>query len=220
MTVAMVSSTPGSRSSDLLGPRASRPPAYDGHNYRELTLAYLGRAGRPRSQQSLDCLAAKLNSEPASAGPLQPNSLCAKSERIIFSCLTRRSGVSASRGPSKIVSLCASRDLEKERGYLQYRYGLPGKVELEFPSSRTGTQQMFQYTHYMRYQVDLTEINFEIEGYQYQIFDDYNGEEKPRISTEGVNVTAPGKPKEVSFVCRTKAKADYSMLDGVLTREQ
>jgi hypothetical protein len=150
---------------------------------------------------------------------LQPNSLCAKAERIVFSCLTKRSGVNSVGGSSKIVSLCASRDLGKERGYLQYRYGLPGKVELEFPSSRTGTQQMFQYTHYMRYQVDLTEINFAIDGYQYQIFDDYNGEEKPRISTEGVRVTAPGKPREVSFVCRTKAKADYSMLDEVLTRE-
>ena len=162
----------------------------------------------------------KTGSEPASAPPLQPNSLCAKAERIIFSCLTKRSGVRSTGGLSKIASLCASRDLDKHRGYLQYRYGLPGKVELEFPSSRTGTQQMFQYTHYMRYQVDLTEINFEINGYQYQIFDDYNGEEKPRISTEGVSVTAPGKPKEVSFVCRTKAKADYSMLDEVLTREQ
>ena len=68
--------------------------------------------------------------------------------------------------------------------------------------------------------MDLTEINFEIDGYQYQIFDDYNGEEKPRISTEGVSVTAPGKQKEVSFVCRTKVKADYSMLDDVLGREQ
>ena len=159
-------------------------------------------------------------SQPAKAVRLQPNSLCAKAERIIFSCLTERSGVRSTGGSSKIVSLCASLDLDKQRGYLQYRYGLPGKVELEFPSSPTGTQQMFQYTHYMRYQVDLTEINFEINGYQYQIFDDYNGEEKPRISTEGVSVTAPGKPKEVSFVCRTKAKADYSMLDEVLTREQ
>jgi len=162
----------------------------------------------------------KIRTEPASPGPLHPNSLCAKTERIIFSCLTKRAGVRSTGGASKIASLCASRDLDKERGYLQYRYGLPGKVELEFPGSRTGTQQKFQYTHYMRYQVDLTEINFEIDGYQYQIFDDYNGEEKPRISTEGVNVTAPGKPKEVSFVCRTRAKADYSMLDEVLTREQ
>ena len=156
----------------------------------------------------------------AQAVPLQPNSLCARTEHIIFSCVTKRSGVSASRSPAKTASLCASPDLDREQGYLQYRYGLPGKVELEFPSSRTGTQRMFQYSHYMRYQVDLTEINFEIDGYQYQIFDDYNGEEKPRISTEGVNVTAPGKQKEVSFVCRTKAKADYSKLDEVLTREQ
>jgi hypothetical protein len=160
---------------------------------------------------------AEATAQPTSAGTLQPNSLCAKAERIIFSCLTKRSGV---RGSSKIVSLCASRDLDKERGYLQYRYGLSGKVELEFPSSRSGTQQMFQYTHYMRYQVDLTEINFTIDGYQYQVFDDYNGEQKPRISTGGVSVTAPGKPREVSFVCRTKAKADYSLLDEVLTREQ
>jgi hypothetical protein len=147
---------------------------------------------------------------------LQPNSLCAGTERIVFSCLTKRAG----RSPAKIVSLCASRDLTKEQGYLQYRFGLAQKVELEFPSSRTGTQPQFQYTHYMRYQVDLTEINFAIDGYQYQIFDDYNGEERPRISTEGVSVTASGKPKEVSFVCRTKAKADYSIIDDVLEREQ
>jgi hypothetical protein len=152
-------------------------------------------------------------------GPLQPNSLCAKTEQIVFSCLTKRAGKSVAPARPKLVSLCASRDLSKERGYLQYRYGLPGKVELEFPRSRTNTQQKFQYTRYLRYQVDLTEISFEIDGYQYQIFDDYNGEERPRISTEGVSVTAPGKPKEVSFVCRTKAKADYSILDDVLPRE-
>jgi hypothetical protein len=45
--------------------------------------------------------------------------------------------------------------VDKEHGYLQYRYGRPGKIELEFPKSGMGTQQMFQCTHYMRYQVDL-----------------------------------------------------------------
>jgi hypothetical protein len=54
---------------------------------------------------------------------------------------------------------------------------------------------MFQYTHYLRYQVDLTEINFQIDGYEYQLFDTYNGEEKPAIAEQGVSVTAPGKPK-------------------------
>ena len=143
---------------------------------------------------------------------LQPNTLCAKDERIIFSCPVKK--------PAKIVSLCASKDFDKERGYLQYRFGLPGKIELEFPTDRKGTQQKFQYTHYFRAQVDMTEINFKINGYEYQIFDDYNGEEKPKVSSQGVNVTAPGKPKEVSFVCRTRPKADYNVLEAALPHGQ
>src|SRR5262249_11408484 len=79
------------------------------------------------------------------ADELQPNSLCATSEKIIFSCPVKR--------PAKIVSLCASKDLTSDRGYLQYRFGLPGKVELEFPKDRTATQQKFQYSHYFRAQV-------------------------------------------------------------------
>jgi len=140
------------------------------------------------------------------------NTLCAKDEHVIFSCLVKR--------PAKIVSLCASKDLTSDRGYLQYRFGLPGKIELEFPKDRQGTQQKFQYMHYFRAQVDETEISFQINGYEYQIFDTYNGEERPRISTQGVSVTAPGKPKELSFTCRAKPKADYSDLQAVFPNGQ
>jgi len=143
---------------------------------------------------------------------LSPNSLCAKNERIIFSCPIRK--------PAKIVSLCASKDLTSERGYLQYRFGLPGKIELEFPKDRKGTQQQFHYTHYFRAQFDLTAIAFTLNGYEYQVFDDYNGEEKPAQSQQGVSVAAPGKPKEVNFVCRTKPKADYRDLQTVLPGDQ
>ena len=148
----------------------------------------------------------------AAGQALQPNSLCARDERIIFSCPVKK--------PAKIVSLCASKNLSADQGYLQYRFGLPGKVELEFPTERTGTQQKFQYTHYFRAQVDLTEISFSNNGYEYQITDDYNGEEKPAQSTQGIMVTAPGKPKEVSLACRTKPKADYSDLQAVLPNGQ
>ena len=142
----------------------------------------------------------------------QTGTLCEKGERVIFSCPVRR--------PAKIVSLCASKNLTSETGYLQYRFGLPGKIELEFPKERTGTQQKFQYTHYFRAQFDLTEISFTNDGYQYEITDDYNGEEKPAQTIQGVSVTAPGKPKEVSFVCRTKPKADYTDLQAVLPNGQ
>ena len=140
---------------------------------------------------------------------LQPGTLCEAGERIIFSCPVKR--------PAKIVSLCASKDLTNERGYVQYRFGLPGKVELEYPKERIGTQEKFHYMHYFRAQFDLTEISFTNNGYEYQITDDYNGEEKPAQSIQGVNVTAPGKPKELSLSCRTKPKADYTDLQAVLS---
>jgi hypothetical protein len=150
---------------------------------------------------------------------LRANSLCAKTEHIIFSCRLQRAGRRAGRSSGKIVSLCASPDLDKEHGYLQYRFGLPGKVELEYPGSQEKTQPLFQYSHYLRYQVDLTEINFAIDGYQYQIFDTYNGEEKPAISEEGVTVKSSDDTKEVSYVCRGKAQADFSTLQETLLRE-
>ena len=163
------------------------------------------------------CAVIPFASNPSSAASsqparLRPGTLCAGDERIIFSCPVRR--------PAKIVSLCASKDLTAERGYLQYRFGLPAKIELEFPKDRTATQQKFQYTHYFRAQFDLTEISFTINGYEYQITDDYNGEEKPAQSIQGVSVTAPGKPKEVSFSCRTKPRADYTDLQAVLANGQ
>jgi len=172
-------------------------------------------SGSRTARLSPTSLQAESKREPA-VSALQANSLCAKDEHIIFSCAVKRTA----KLPAKIVSLCASRDLDKERGYLQYRFGLPGKVELEFPKGRRGTQQQFHYSHYFRYQVDLTEISFNIDGYEYQIFDDYNGEEKPSISSQGVSVTARGKPKEVSFVCASKPKADYNTLPDVLPHDQ
>ena len=136
-----------------------------------------------------------------SPGALQPNSLCAKDERIIFSCPTKR--------PAKIVSVCASKDLTNDRGYIQYRFGLPAKVELEFPKERSGSQQKFQYSHYFRARVDHTEISFTVNGYEYQVTDDYNAEEKTAQTIQGVMVTAPGKPK-----------ADYTDLQAVLPNGQ
>jgi len=148
----------------------------------------------------------------AQSNALQTGTLCAAGERIIFSCPVKR--------PAKIVSLCASKDLTSDRGYLQYRFGLPGKVELEYPKDRAGTQQKFQYTHYFRARFDMTEISFTVDGYEYEISDDYNGEEKPAQIIRGVSVKAPGNDKETNFACRTKPRADYTDLQAVLPNGQ
>jgi hypothetical protein len=105
--------------------------------------------------------------------------------------------------------------LSKTGGYLQYRFGVPGKVELEFPAKRTESQRVFKYSHYFRALVDSTEISFSQNGYTYTVFDEYNGEEKPVISEQGLTVTNDNTKREMKYMCRVKAKADYSELSDV-----
>ena len=59
---------------------------------------------------------------PASAAPVTQ---CQGDETIVFSCSTG----------SRVLSICASKDLSKNAGYMQYRYGPPGKPELVYPEA-------------------------------------------------------------------------------------
>lgn len=140
----------------------------------------------------------------------QPGSLCNTDEKIIFSCTIKQN--------AKIVSLCSSPELTKDRGYIQYRFGRPGKIELEFPKSREKSQQAFKYSHYFRAKFDLTQISFISEQHEYSIFDEYNGEQRPARSSQGVTVIPPNRP-EVTLTCRERAKADYSNLGEVFSTE-
>jgi hypothetical protein len=146
----------------------------------------------------------------SSVARLQPGTLCERSEKIVFSCRIRN--------PAKIVSLCASKELTKDSGYLQYRFGLPGKIELEFPKQREQGRAAFKYKHYFRAQFDITEISFSSDGYEYTIFDDYNGEQKPAHTEQGIRITTPAN-KESTFNCRGRAKAQYGDLASVLDVE-
>ena len=141
------------------------------------------------------------------ATPPQPSvSLCARGEKTIFACSIRK--------PAKLISLCASPNLSASQGYIQYRFGLPRKIELEYPKSREGSQGAFAYDHYFRAQVDRTEIGFKVDGYEYAIFDDYNGEQKPARHGQGIRITAPDG-KETTLSCRGRAQADYADLADV-----
>jgi hypothetical protein len=137
-------------------------------------------------------------------------SLCAKEEKVVFSCTLKN---------AKVVSLCSSTKLSKTEGYLQYRFGGSGKIELEYPKEREATQKAFKYSHYFRAQVDLTEISFTIDRYVYTIFDTFNGEEKPAISEEGISVTPTDNKKAVSHICRGRAKVDFTDISETLPNE-
>lgn len=54
---------------------------------------------------------------------------CTSNERTLFSCATKK---------NKIVSICASKDLSPNSGYMQYRFGKLGKVEMTMPQVAKG----------------------------------------------------------------------------------
>jgi len=124
---------------------------------------------------------------PWGAAVAAPPSHCSPSEQVIYSCKLKNS--------AKIVSLCASKRLSDRAGYLQYRFGRPGRIELEFPTERLDSQKRFEYAHYFRFQYDLTELRFASGDHQYALYDYYNGEEQPAQSTTGVRVG------EISLAC-------------------
>jgi hypothetical protein len=54
--------------------------------------------------------------------------LCLSDEQAIFSCHT---------ATKKIISVCASKELAPDHGYLQYRFGTPDKIEVSVPADRS-----------------------------------------------------------------------------------
>ena len=59
--------------------------------------------------------------------PAAPPTLCFTNEVNVFSCGAGK----------KVISVCASKDAAADRGYLQYRFGAPAKVELTVPAARS-----------------------------------------------------------------------------------
>ncbi|MGR8979214.1 MAG: hypothetical protein ACU84H_03860 [Gammaproteobacteria bacterium] len=131
---------------------------------------------------------------------------CGPSEQIIYSCRIKDS--------RKVVSLCASKDLSSKSGYLQYRFGRPAKIELEFPKERQNSRQQFRYTHYFRFQIDRTEVSFKNAGYEYTVYNDYDGEESVPKRETGVRVNTTELP------CGNLATQKLFMLGEVLPGDE
>ena len=139
-------------------------------------------------------------------------SLCRVEEQIFFTCQVT--------GSSKLISLCGSKSLDTRRGYLQYRFGTLGAVELQFPRDRANTQRVFRYAHYFRAQVDRTEVTFDNEGYRYVVFDYHEGDIKPPVRASGVRVRHHGSmEKETELKCDGKPTSKLSVLESIVPRD-
>jgi hypothetical protein len=140
--------------------------------------------------------------------------LCHVDEAVVFGCVIAHSG--------KRVSICSSRALDGKQGYLQYRFGRPGNVELEFPKDRRGSQSAFRYTRYTRPRVTYLRLEFRTGGYLYSLSEDYNAEENPPSTSAAVTVTPLEGPeperRSVELECRVPFAGSLMSLEDVVPR--
>ena len=59
---------------------------------------------------------------------------CSKQETVEFSCSTGK----------KIISVCAAKDLDTAKGYMQYRFGPKGAPEIQVPAERNHPNPLVQ----------------------------------------------------------------------------
>lgn len=98
----------------------------------------------------------------------KPSPLCEASEKTLWSCVVAKN--------NKLASLCGSADLSSTAGYIQYRYGAAGNIELNFPASRVGSQHAFTYSRYTRPLDTSLRVAFVNNGYRYTLNYDNNEE--------------------------------------------
>lgn len=105
-------------------------------------------------------LAGLLGCLPALAFPAG-KSLCEANETAVFQCTVK----------NKLVSLCASRDFSANKGTLQYRFGLPDKVELAYPQTPQPAQGHFHFSRTAYSGGGASHIRFTNLGYEYILFE-------------------------------------------------
>ncbi len=139
-------------------------------------------------------------------------SLCRANEQTIWSC--------AVTTKNKTASVCASKDLAEDRGYVQYRFGNAAKLELEFPKERKDSQKSFKYSRYTRPLVTMLTLSFENGGFVYKIHDDDNSEEKPSVRFASIDIIN-GEGKDVSsVVCKLPVTGSLMKLEDLVPHDE
>lgn len=146
------------------------------------------------------------------AAQKKAKSLCQADEQTIWSCQTTK---------NKLASVCASKDLTEDKGFVQYRFGVLGKVELEFPKDRKDSQKAFKYSRYTRPLVTMLTLSFENNGVLYEIHDDDNSEEKPPVRAASIDISSFGQSGAIpSIVCKLPTLGSLMKLEDVVPRNE
>lgn len=148
----------------------------------------------------------------AAAATRETASLCGADERVFFSCTTIRDG--------RLISLCAARGLDERRGYLQYRFGSPGAVELEFPAERRHPRGSFEYSRYTRPRVTYLSIEFDVERLRFSLRQESDHDQEPPVQESALTVSERDRGADARPVaehrCREPVQGSLMELEEIL----
>lgn len=85
---------------------------------------------------------------------------CDSDEDIYFSCPLQN---------GKIVSVCAKNNTDPTKGYVQYRYGKPEAIELEYPRGKVAPKGFFSVVNADEGSALLSILKFKIGSYHYKV---------------------------------------------------
>ena len=136
--------------------------------------------------------------------------LCNSGEVTVFSCQLKEN--------KKFVSLCSSKELSAKTGYLQYRYGYLGKVELKYPSDAAGSQAAFGYDSYSRSDLNTFILGFSISNYRYEISETTECGQDDGTTLRALLVSSQDKKHNLKLTCLDNANltSNISTLEDVV----
>lgn len=85
---------------------------------------------------------------------------CAVGETDMFTCKLKK---------GKTVSLCASADLGKQAGYLQYRFGPASKIEVAIPREKKGGPPQMRLTRSADKSATYDDLTFVVGNFTYEL---------------------------------------------------
>ncbi len=86
--------------------------------------------------------------------------LCQPHEEVYFSC-----GIEG-----KLISVCASGNISPDNGYVQYRFGRVGEIELEFPKKPYPPRRWFSISDISEGNITFTHLKFNFGKYNYVLY--------------------------------------------------
>ena len=139
-------------------------------------------------------------------GSAHAATLCAPDEQALWQCPIAKN--------HKMASLCASKDVSATQGYVQYRYGTPGKVELTYPATRAPAPQSFHYDAGFNGDGEYVSVQFTNAGNDYSLFNQ-DGSDNDRTGTASISVkTANGKTGDLD--CRYDANNRLTSMEDIV----